>query len=114
MENFFTQIYETNGWGYNPTNKYGSSGGGSEVQHNKEYVEYVDNYKNEVKKIIKLKEYEEEQERIRIKQEHEEEQERIRIKQEHEERLKNDPDYAEEYFNQQIEYDGDNDYFMIY
>lgn len=42
MESIFTNIYETSFWGDNKDNNYsGSSGSGSGVEYNKEYIEIV-------------------------------------------------------------------------
>ena len=47
MEDIFTNIYESRRWGNNKNNNYsGSSGSGSSVEYNKNYIEIV-------KKIIK-------------------------------------------------------------
>ena len=44
METTFTNIYENSVWGNNENNNYkGSSGGGSDIKYNKEYIAFLKN-----------------------------------------------------------------------
>jgi hypothetical protein len=58
MEQCFTSVYETNAWGNNNVTEYsGSSGGGSDVNYNKNsYVPFLKNFitANNVKTIVDL------------------------------------------------------------
>jgi hypothetical protein len=57
MEHIFTSIYENNGWGNNNNYKYkGSSGFGSEIDFNQDYIKFLKNWikNNSIKSIVDL------------------------------------------------------------
>jgi SAM-dependent methyltransferase len=59
MEDFFTNIYESNAWGGNdhPSEYSGTSGGGSEINFNKDtYIPFLKDFiiNNKIKNIVDL------------------------------------------------------------
>jgi hypothetical protein len=58
MDSFFTSVYETNVWGSDGSSEYnGSSGGGSEIEFNKDtYIPFLKNFiiNNNIKNVVDL------------------------------------------------------------
>jgi hypothetical protein len=57
MENTFTKIYEESVWGNNNVVEYsGSSGTGSSIDYNKEYIIFLTDFikNNEIKNVVDL------------------------------------------------------------